>query len=114
MVSEDDRICPNTTLEMLLRLKPIFDPERSSTTAGNSSHVTDGAAAVLLMSRTKVRQQGVLVLATFIAYNVVGVPPAVMGIGQAYAVPRAIEQAGVLKDEVVLYEINEAFASQAS
>lgn len=114
VVSEDDGIRPDTTVETLSRLKPVFDPERGSTTAGNSSQMTDGAAAVLLMSRAEARRRGVPVLATFLAYDVVGVPPAVMGIGPAYAVPRAMERAGVSKDEVALYEINEAFASQAS
>ncbi|NXP34414.1 THIKB thiolase, partial [Leiothrix lutea] len=111
-VHQDEGIRPSTTLEGLAKLKPAFK-EDGSTTAGNASQVSDGAAAVLLAKRSKAAQLGLPVLGVLRAFAVVGVPPDVMGIGPAYAIPVAVEKAGLTLNDIDIYEINEAFASQA-
>ncbi|XP_037747102.1 3-ketoacyl-CoA thiolase, peroxisomal isoform X3 [Chelonia mydas] len=110
-VLQDEGIRPSTTLEGLAKLKPAFK-ENGSTTAGNASQVSDGAAAVLLAKRSKAAQLGLPVLGVLKSYAVVGVPPDVMGIGPAYAIPVALEKAGLTVNDIDIYEINEAFASQ--
>ncbi|XP_066057650.1 3-ketoacyl-CoA thiolase, peroxisomal [Chamaea fasciata] len=110
-VHQDEGIRP-TTLEGLAKLKPAFK-EDGSTTAGNASQVSDGAAAVLLAKRSKAAQLGLPVLGVLRSFAVVGVPPDVMGIGPAYAIPVAVEKAGLTLNDIDIYEINEAFASQA-
>ncbi|XP_030405845.1 3-ketoacyl-CoA thiolase, peroxisomal isoform X1 [Gopherus evgoodei] len=110
-VLQDEGIRPSTTLEGLAKLKPAFK-ENGSTTAGNSSQVSDGAAAVLLAKRSKAAQLGLPVLGVLKSYAVVGVPPDIMGIGPAYAIPVALEKAGLTVNDIDIYEINEAFASQ--
>ncbi|CAM4597678.1 3-ketoacyl-CoA thiolase, peroxisomal isoform X1 [Lepidochelys kempii] len=110
-VLQDEGIRPSTTLEGLAKLKPAFK-ENGSTTAGNSSQVSDGAAAVLLAKRSKATQLGLPVLGVLKSYAVVGVPPHVMGIGPAFAIPVALEKAGLTVNDIDIYEINEAFASQ--
>ncbi|XP_075778983.1 3-ketoacyl-CoA thiolase, peroxisomal [Pelodiscus sinensis] len=112
IVIQDEGIRPSTTLEGLAKLKPAFKDD-GSTTAGNSSQVSDGAAAVLLAKRSKAVQLGLPVLGVLKSYAVVGVPPDVMGIGPAYAIPVALEKAGLTMNDIDIYEINEAFASQA-
>ncbi|NXB23496.1 THIKB thiolase, partial [Rhagologus leucostigma] len=111
-VHQDEGIRPSTTLEGLAKLKPAFK-EDGSTTAGNASQVSDGAAAVLLAKRSKAAQLGLPVLGVLRSFAVVGVPPDVMGIGPAYAIPVAVEKAGLTLNDIDIYEINEAFASQA-
>ncbi|NXR24702.1 THIKB thiolase, partial [Cinclus mexicanus] len=111
-VLQDEGIRPSTTLEGLAKLKPAFK-EDGSTTAGNASQVSDGAAAVLLAKRSKAAQLGLPVLGVLRSFAVVGVPPDVMGIGPAYAIPAAVEKAGLTLNDIDIYEINEAFASQA-
>nr|XP_033787627.1 3-ketoacyl-CoA thiolase, peroxisomal [Geotrypetes seraphini] len=111
-VTEDEGIRPSTTLEGLAKLKPAFK-ENGSTTAGNASQVSDGAAAVLLAKRSKAVQLGLPILGVLRSYAVVGVPPDIMGIGPAYAIPTAVEKAGLTLNDIDVYEINEAFASQA-
>ncbi|NXT57881.1 THIKB thiolase, partial [Pluvianellus socialis] len=111
-VHQDEGIRPSTTLEGLAKLKPAFK-ENGSTTAGNASQVSDGAAAVLLAKRSKAAQLGLPVLGVLRSFAVVGVPPDVMGIGPAYAIPVAVEKAGLTLNDIDVYEINEAFASQA-
>ncbi|XP_072268085.1 3-ketoacyl-CoA thiolase, peroxisomal isoform X2 [Pyxicephalus adspersus] len=111
-VSEDDGIRPITTLEGLAKLKPAFK-EDGSTTAGNASQVSDGAAAVLLAKRSTAMHLGLPIIGVLRSFAVVGVPPDVMGIGPAYAIPVALEKAGLTTDDIDVYEINEAFASQA-
>jgi len=101
-----------TTLEKLKSMKPAFADDGGST-AGNSSQVSDGAAAVLLMRRSKAKQLGITPLARFVAFAVAGCEPSLMGIGPAIAIPIALEKAGLKKEQVDIYEINEAFASQA-
>ncbi|XP_037382408.1 3-ketoacyl-CoA thiolase, peroxisomal [Talpa occidentalis] len=111
-VSQDEGIRPNTTMEGLAKLKPAFKAG-GSTTAGNSSQVSDGAAAILLARRSKAEELGLPILGVLRAYAVVGVPPDVMGIGPACAIPVALQKAGLTIDDVDIFEINEAFASQA-
>ncbi|XP_054847392.1 3-ketoacyl-CoA thiolase, peroxisomal [Eublepharis macularius] len=111
-VLQDEGIRPGTTLEGLAKLKPAFK-ENGTTTAGNSSQVSDGAAAVLLARRSRASQLGLPVLGVLRSYAVVGVPPDVMGIGPAYAIPAALEKAGLTVKDIDIFEINEAFASQA-
>ncbi|XP_016117901.1 3-ketoacyl-CoA thiolase B, peroxisomal-like, partial [Sinocyclocheilus grahami] len=111
-VTKDDGIRPGTTLEGLAKLRPAFK-ETGSTTAGNASQVSDGAAAVLIGRRSTVEKLGLPVFGVLRACAVVGVPPDVMGIGPAYAIPEALNQAGLTVDDIDVFEINEAFASQA-
>uniref|UniRef100_A0A8C0XDV5 acetyl-CoA C-acetyltransferase n=1 Tax=Castor canadensis TaxID=51338 RepID=A0A8C0XDV5_CASCN len=94
-VSQDEGIRPSTTMEGLAKLKPAFK-DGGSTTAGNSSQVSDGAAAVLLARRSKAKELGLPILGVLRSYAVVGVPPDVMGIGPAYAIPVALQKAGSL------------------
>ncbi len=102
----------DTTLEALAKLKPAFDPT-GTVTAGNSSQMNDGAAAVLLMTREKAKSLGLKPLAVFRSYQVAGVPPEIMGVGPAFAIPRLLKHVGLKKEDIDLWEVNEAFASQA-
>ncbi|XP_064803445.1 3-ketoacyl-CoA thiolase, peroxisomal [Oncorhynchus masou masou] len=111
-VTKDDGIRPGTTLAGLTKLRGAFKPD-GSTTAGNSSQVSDGAAAVLVGRRSVVESLSLPVLGVLKASAVVGVPPDVMGIGPAYAIPAALGQAGLTVADIDVFEINEAFASQA-
>ncbi|KAI3661102.1 hypothetical protein MP638_000439, partial [Amoeboaphelidium occidentale] len=110
-VDKDDGIRGQTTFEVLSKLKPAFK-ENGTTTAGNASQVTDGAAAVLLMKRRKAQELRLPILGKWISYAVAGVPPDVMGIGPAFAIPKALQKAGLKVSDIDVYEINEAFASQ--
>lgn len=112
-VARDDGIRPQTTAEILGRLKPVFK-EGGVTTAGNSSQTTDGAAAVLLMTRAEANRRGLPILGVWRGYAVKGVPPRVMGIGPAVAIPAVLEQCQITIDDIDVFEINEAFASQAT
>lgn len=111
-VTQDEGPRP-TTIESLAKLKPAFK-EEGSTTAGNSSQISDGAAAVLAARRKVAKRLGLPILGTFRSYAVVGVPPEIMGIGPAEAIPAALKRAGLKIDDIDVYEINEAFASQAT
>jgi acetyl-CoA acyltransferase len=111
-ISIDDGVRADTTADGLSKLKPAF-ATTGTTTAGNSSQVSDGAAATLLMSRAKAEELGLTVLGVLKSYAVVGVDPEVMGIGPAEAIPKAVQKAGISLDDVQVFEINEAFASQA-
>eukprot|EP00127_Corallochytrium_limacisporum_P003988 Clim_evm37s156 gene=Clim_evmTU37s156 len=113
VVSKDDGIRAQTTPAGLAKLKGAFKPD-GSTTAGNSSQVSDGAAAVLLARRSVAEKMGLPVIGVIRSYAVAGVPPEVMGIGPAYAIPEALKKAGLTVKDVDVYEINEAFASQAT
>mmetsp|Transcript_24489 Transcript_24489/g.35834 ORF Transcript_24489/g.35834 Transcript_24489/m.35834 type:complete len:405 (-) Transcript_24489:153-1367(-) len=113
-ITADDGIRANTTMESLKKLKPVFDPEHGSTTAGNSSQLTDGAAAVLLMSREEAEKRRLKVLGVWRGFSVAGVPPKIMGIGPAVAIPKVLSNLGLTVKDVDVFEINEAFASQAS
>ena len=112
-VKQDDGIRAGTTVETLSKLKPVFDPEYGSTTAGNSSQLTDGAAAILLMTRSEAEKRGLDILGVWRSYAVIGVPPNIMGIGPALAIPLALSKINMSVQDVDIFEINEAFASQA-
>lgn len=101
----------DTSLEALAKLKPAFK-EGGSVTAGNSSQMSDGAAAVLIMSRLKAEALGLKPLVRFVAFAVGGVPPEIMGIGPIVAVPKALKLAGLSLQDIGLIELNEAFAAQ--
>jgi len=102
----------DTTPEALAKLRPVFHA-RGSVTAGNSSQTSDGAAAVVVMSKTRATQLGFKPLARFVSYGVGGVPPEIMGMGPVVAVPKALKLAGFALNEIDLIELNEAFACQA-
>lgn len=111
--SSDNGIRSDTSLEALAQLKPVFDRRYGSVTAGNSSPLTDGAAAVLLMSEDKARALGYRPLATIRSYAVAAVDPGwQLLMGPAYAVPRALDRAGITWKDLGLVEIHEAFAAQ--
>ncbi|KAF8973561.1 3-ketoacyl-CoA thiolase [Flammula alnicola] len=113
VVKEDDGIRYGTTQAKLSKIKPAF-PQwgNSTTTGGNASQITDGAAAVLVMTRKEAERRGLPILAKHITTAVAGVPPRIMGIGPVYAIPLALKNAGLEIDDIDLFEINEAFASQ--
>ena len=102
----------DASIEKLGKLKPVF-AARGSVTAGNSSQMSDGAGAVLLMSEAAVKRYGVTPIARFRSYSVAGVPPEIMGIGPVEAIPRALKAAGIGQDDLDWIELNEAFAAQA-
>ncbi len=102
----------DTSLEALAKLKPAFDP-RGTVTAGNSSQINDGAAAVVVMSEERAARLGLVPIARVQHWAVAGVPPDVMGIGPAKAVPKLLRRAGLTLADIDLVEINEAFASQS-
>lgn len=108
----DEGVRPGTSVETLAKLRPAFNV-KGSVTAGNASQTSDGAAAVLVMDREEAEKQGIQPLAKFLGFAVGGVPPEIMGIGPIVAVPKALEIAGITQDQVDLWEINEAFASQS-
>ncbi len=105
---------PDSTLEGLLALKPHFDPDSGlgSVTAGNSSQLSDGASATLLMSRARADQLGIRYKLLFRGFAVAGCEPDEMGIGPVFAVPKLLKRQGVSMDDVDLWELNEAFAVQ--
>ena len=112
IVDKDNFNRPQTTLEGLSGLKPVFDPDNGSVTAGNSSQLSDGASMTLVMSEKKASQLGLEPTAYFRGFTVVGCEPDEMGIGPVFAIPKLIESAGLRQDDIDLWELNEAFASQ--
>lgn len=113
VVDTDEHPRPETTMEGLARLSPAFKKDGGTVTAGNASGINDGAAAVVIMSRERAKSMGLEPLATFVASAAAGVDPRVMGIGPAFAVPKVLKKAGMGVKDIDIYEINEAFASQA-
>lgn len=112
-VEKDDGIRKGATLESLGKLKPAFKKD-GSTTAGNASQVTDGAALTVLMKRSMAKKLNLKIQAVFRAHSVVGVPPEIMGVGPAYAIPKLLEKVNLQLKDIDIFEINEAFASQAT
>jgi acetyl-CoA acyltransferase 1 len=110
LVNIDDGVREGTTLEGLGKLKPAFKKD-GRTTAGNSSQVTDGAAAVLLARRDVAKKLGLKIYGRVLSYAVAGVPPEIMGIGPAVAIPAALKKAGLSVSDIDIFELNEAFAS---
>jgi acetyl-CoA acyltransferase len=115
VVDTDEGPRADTSLEGLSRLRPVFRNGQfgGSVTAGNSSQMSDGAAAVLLASERAVKEFGLTPLARFVSYSVAGVRPEVMGIGPIAAIPKALALAGLTKEQLDWIELNEAFAAQA-
>lgn len=112
VVEKDEGIREGTTMESLGKLKTSFK-QGGTTTAGNSSQVTDGAAGVILARRSVAKKLGLPILARILGYAVAGVPPEVMGIGPAFAIPKVLENTGMKIEDIDIFEVNEAFASQA-
>lgn len=107
----DEGVRPDTSPEGLAKLKPAFTLG-GSVTAGNASQTSDGAAAVLIMSKERAEQLNLKPLATFKSFALAGVDPDIMGVGPVKAIPKALKAAGVTQDQIDLFELNEAFASQ--
>jgi len=115
LVENDEGPRADTSLEGLAKLRPVFRNGQfgGSVTAGNSSQMSDGAGAVLLASEQAIKDYGLTPLARFVSFSVAGVRPEVMGIGPIAAIPKALKQAGLSKDQLDWIELNEAFAAQA-
>ncbi|GAB4830189.1 3-ketoacyl-CoA thiolase 1, peroxisomal [Ancistrocladus abbreviatus] len=111
VISVDDGIQPNTNMAVLAKLKPAFKKD-GTTTAGNSSQVSDGASAVLLMKRSLAKMRRLPIIGVFRSFAATGVDPVVNGIGPVFAIPAAVKSAGLQLDDIGLFEINEAFGSQ--
>ena len=111
MVTADEGIRPDSSMESLAKLKPAFDPENGRVTAANSSQITDGASAVLIMSEERANELGLKPRARFHAFSVVGVDPIEMLTGPIPATTQVLKKAGMTLDQMDLIEINEAFAS---
>jgi acetyl-CoA acyltransferase len=110
--SQDECVRPDTNLETLSKLRPAFSAT-GTVTAGNSSPMNDGAAAVMIMEKEKAQSLGLSPMAKFRSFAVGGVPPEVMGIGPVAAIPKALKLAGLTLQDIGLIELNEAFASQS-
>ena len=113
-VALDDGVREETTLEGLAKLKPAFKKEGGTTTPGNASQVSDGAAAILLTRRSNANKLGLKIHGRIVSYACAGVAPDEMGVGPAYAIPAALKKAGLTLGDIDIFEINEAFASQAT
>ena len=111
-VDRDDCNRPETTLDGLSSLNPVFNPESGSVTAGNSSQLSDGASVTLVMSEEKANELGLKPLAYFRGFTTVGCQPDEMGIGPVFSIPKLLDSAGLTTDDIDLWELNEAFASQ--
>jgi acetyl-CoA C-acetyltransferase len=111
-VSEDEHPRPDTSLESLAKLPPVFDPENGTVTAGNSSGITDGAAALVMMSESRARAEGRKPIARIRAYASAGVDPAYMGIAPVPATHKVLERTGLALSDFDVVDINEAFAAQ--
>ena len=112
VVDRDNCNRPQTTLEGLSSLKPVFDPENGTVTAGNASQLSDGASVTMVMNADKANELGLEPLAYFRGFTVVGCEPDEMGIGPIYAIPKLLKAAGLEVDDIDQWELNEAFASQ--
>jgi len=112
VVDTDEGPRADTSLDKLAKLKPVFAAD-GNVTAGNSSQTSDGAAFVLVVSESKLKELGVEPIARLVSYGLVGVPPRIMGIGPIDAIPLALKKAGLTLEQMDLIELNEAFASQS-
>lgn len=111
-MDKDNGVRENQTMEALAKLRPVFDKRNGTVTAGNSSQLTDGAVALLVMEEERARRQNFTPLGFLRGYAYAGVEPKRMGLGPAYAIPKVLEESRVRWNEVQLIEINEAFAVQ--
>ena len=112
IVDTDEGPRPDTNTEALAKLKPVFDA-KGTVTAGNSSQTSDGAAFLLIASEKYVNENNLKPIARLVSYAVAGVPPRIMGIGPVAAIPKALAIAGLKLNDIDLFELNEAFASQS-
>ena len=113
MCAVDEVIRPDTTVEILSELKPVFDPVNGTVTAGTSSAIADGAAAMIVLSTERARSLGVEPMARIKSMAIAGVDPSIMGYGPVPASQRALERAGLSIKDIDFIEVNEAFAAQA-
>jgi len=113
LMSEDETIRPETTLEGLSQLRTVFDPVNGTVTAGTSSQITDGAAAMLVMSAERANALGLQPMAKIVSVAAAGVDPAIMGYGPVPATRAALKKAGLTIDDIDYVELNEAFAAQS-
>ncbi len=111
-IDTDEGPRADTSIDALAKLKPVFDA-KGVVTAGNSSQTSDGAAFVMVVSERFMKQNNLNPIARLVDYAVVGVPPRIMGIGPLYAIPKVLEKSGIKQEEIDLFELNEAFASQS-
>ncbi len=111
-VWDDNGVRENLTLEQLAKLKTVFDRRSGTVTAGNSSQLTDGACALLVMDAAKAAAEGRKALGTILAYDTIGLEPSEMGLGPALVIERLLRKTGLSLKEIGLFEINEAFAAQ--
>ena len=113
-VDKDECNRPGTTLEGLAALKPVFDPENGSVTAGNSSQLSDGASVTLVMSEEKALELGLKPMAYFRGFTTMGCEPDEMGIGPVFSVPKLLKSHNMSVEDIDLWELNEAFAVQVA
>jgi len=113
-VDKDECNRPGTTMEALAGLKPVFDPENGSVTAGNSSQLSDGASVTLVMSEEKALELGLKPMAYFRGFTTMGCEPDEMGIGPVFSVPKLLKSHNMSVDDIDLWELNEAFAVQVA
>ncbi len=113
MFNKDEGIRYGLTMADMQKLKPAFIPKVGTVTAGNASQMNDAAAAVVVMSREKADELGLKPIAKFVSFAVAGCEPDYMGLGPIYAIPKALKIAGLTMDDIDVFELNEAFASQA-
>jgi acetyl-CoA C-acetyltransferase len=113
VVSEDEYIRDNASIDDVAKLRPAFDPKAGTVTAGNASGINDGAAALVIMKLSEAEKRGIQPLARIVSYATAGVDPSIMGTGPIPASNRALEKACWTKDDLNLVEANEAFAAQA-
>src|SRR5690606_21274960 len=111
-VTKDEGPRAGTSIEAVANLRPVF-ANGGSVTAGNSSQMSDGAAFVMVMSEEMVKELNLEPIARMVSYAAAGVEPRIMGIGPVKAIPKAVEQAGLQLNDIELFELNEAFASQS-
>jgi acetyl-CoA acetyltransferase family protein len=111
-VTVDECVNPDANRELANGYRPLFKRDRGTVTPFNACPLSDGAAAVLVMSADKANELGLTPRATIRGYAYAGVPPDIMGLGPAYAAPKALARAGLRLDEIDLIELNEAFAAQ--
>jgi acetyl-CoA acyltransferase len=111
-IDTDEGPRADTSIDALSKLKPVFDA-KGVVTAGNSSQTSDGAAFVMVVSERFMKQNNLTPIARLVDYAVVGVPPRIMGIGPLYAIPKVLKKSGIKQEDIDLFELNEAFASQS-
>lgn len=113
IVRNDEGPRKGVTMGALGKLKPVFIKDKGTTTAGNSSQISDGVAGVLLTRRSTAEKLNLPILGKYVAFQSVGVPPEIMGVGPAFAIPRVLKDVGLSVKDIDIFEINEAFAGQA-